>query len=178
MKQILFYATRRDIHLLLATVEREISLHYARTGIATSPNLTPLSRVADLPDLGQATAASAVACSSFLVSPRTVAFKVRRIIKSGFADCFAVDQLENPETVEFAPGGMWGEDVLLNGRIATASESETSQTLMKRFHTAIKQQFGKVKAFYVGPDARQLLNAGKRLTIAAQSSREFDLVLQ
>jgi hypothetical protein len=77
--------------------------------------------------------------------------------------------------VEFKPGGIWNEDVLLHGRIATASESQISQALMKRFQSAAKKTFSKVKAFYVGPKALVLLDSGKRLTISAQSPREFDL---
>jgi hypothetical protein len=89
-----------------------------------------------------------------------------------------VDQLRNPDSVTFTPAGIWDDDVILHGRVATASDSEASQALMRRFHVAIKKGFAKVKAFYVGPQAMELLKAGKRLTIAAQSPREFDLAAQ
>jgi hypothetical protein len=46
---------------------------------------------------------------------------------------------------------------------------------MKRFNAEIRKEFSKVKAFWVGPNALTLLNAGKRLTDASQSPREFDL---
>jgi hypothetical protein len=46
---------------------------------------------------------------------------------------------------------------------------------MKRFNSAVKKTFTKVKAFYVGPKALELLERGMRLTISAQSPREFDL---
>ena len=87
-----------------------------------------------------------------------------------------MDQLANPDTVTLTPGGVWTQDIVLYGRVATASDSKASQELMRRFACAIKKQFTKIRAFYVGPKARELLDKGKRLTIAAQSPRDFDLV--
>jgi hypothetical protein len=46
---------------------------------------------------------------------------------------------------------------------------------MKRFYTAIRKRFTKVRAFWVGPEALALLHAGKRLTAATQCPPEFDL---
>jgi len=90
-------------------------------------------------------------------------------------DRFAIDQLDNPDTITFTPGGVWKEDILLHGGIGTASQSKTSEALMKRFRTIVKKAFVKVQAFYVGPQAFELLRRGKRLTISAQSPQEFDL---
>jgi len=91
---------------------------------------------------------------------------------------FAIDQLKNPDTITFSPGGLWNNDILLHGRVATASQSKSSQALMKRFKAALQKTFVKVKAFYVGPQALMLLKNGQRLTISAQSPREFDLAIE
>jgi hypothetical protein len=72
---------------------------------------------------------------------------------------------------------MWNEEILLAGRVGTASNSEESQKLMKRFHSAIKRRFIKVKAYWVGHGALELLRSGNRLTIAEQSPREFDFTV-
>ena len=72
-------------------------------------------------------------------------------------------------------GGRWGEEVVLNGRVATVSGSDFAQELMKSFSRSFKKRFSKIKAFYVGLGASVLLDAGKRLTAAEQSHREFDL---
>ncbi len=88
---------------------------------------------------------------------------------------FCVDQLVNPDTIWFTPGGVWGEDFVLNGRVGTASDSDPSRYLMKRFDSAFKKRFRKIKAFLVGPGALAFLEAGKRLTAAVQSPRDFDL---
>jgi hypothetical protein len=86
-----------------------------------------------------------------------------------------MDQLLNPDTVRLIPAGLWGEDIVLAGMVDTVSDSPIAQELMKRFNSAFKIQFSKVKGYWVGPEALAFLNAGKRLTIAAQSPPEFDL---
>jgi len=87
-----------------------------------------------------------------------------------------VDQLVNPDTVVLNPGGVWRGDILLYGRVATVSGSAESQRLMRRFRAAIRSGFRQVRAFWVGPEALRMLHSGKRLTIAEQSPRGFDLV--
>ena len=78
--------------------------------------------------------------------------------------------------MEFRPGGQWNDDVVIHGRIATASETHGSQNLMKRFQAAVKRAFSKVRAYFVGQQALQLLENGKRLTMSVHSPREYDLV--
>jgi hypothetical protein len=177
MKQVLFFATREDLLRVIETVESRIELKFARSGIAAVPHVDIFMHGSDIPDLGKATAASAIACASFLAWTPEVSLRTRHVKRPGGTECFAIDQLENPDTIEFSPGGIWNDDVLLHGRVATVSESPASQALMKRFGAAIKKHFVKIKAFYVGPQAKVMLDAGKRLTISAQSPREFDLAL-
>jgi len=48
---------------------------------------------------------------------------------------------------------------------------------MARFRYRVQKMFVRLGAYHVGPKALDLLKAGKRLTIAEQSPREFDLIL-
>jgi hypothetical protein len=88
---------------------------------------------------------------------------------------YLFDQLENDASITFNPAGLWGNDLLLHGRLATVWDDEVSQTLMKQFAKPLRKSFRKIKAFWVGPEAEAMLDAGKRLTIGAQSPRDFDL---
>jgi hypothetical protein len=110
-----------------------------------------------------------------LVCDRATNVNVRAFKGNGGIDRFCVDQLLNPNTVTFTPAGVWNEDILLDGRVATVSQTPASQELMKRFQKAITKYFTKIRAFYVGPEAHAMLKAGKRLAIGADSPREFDL---
>jgi hypothetical protein len=175
MKRILFFATKEDILLILNAVEQKGPLRYVRMDHFTNPVYESFARGAEIPNLGKASAASAISCDSFLISESTVTTQVRPIKTAAGVERFCVDQLVNPDTVTFTPGGIWNEDILLHGRIATVSESQASQELMKRFRIALNKDFTKIKSFLVGPKALTLLKAGKRLTISAQSPQDFDL---
>src|SRR5262249_29500559 len=131
---------------------------------------------AQLPNLGRATAHSSVGCETYLVCNRETPVKLRRF-QTVHGTTICVDQLVNPDTVGFTPAGILNEGIVLHGRVATVSDSKPAQDLMRRFHSAIKKSFAKIKAFYVGPNARALWERGARLTISAQSPREFDLTV-
>ena len=175
MKQLLFFAADRDLIPVLQAVESRGPLKYVLVGYFDTEDLQTFPQGAELPNLGKATSESAVNNESFLVSHPELPIGMRRVHGLGNIDRFSVDQLANPDSVILTPGGMWNQDVLLYGRVATVSQTEVAQDLMRRFASAIRKQFIKINAFYVGPKARELFDAGKRLTIAAQSPRDFDL---
>jgi len=179
MKQIYFFGLKEDLVPMLELVESNGRLKYVRMGNFLKhefkESISVFDTGAGIPILGRATAESWVACESFLVCQRESPIILRSLQGSSSGERVCVDQLANSDSVEFKPGGIWNEDVLLNGRIATASESQISQALMKRFKAAIRKTFSKVRAFYVGPKALALLESGKRLTGAVQSPTEFDL---
>lgn len=175
MSQVLFFALKEDLLPVLELIESKGALKYARMGNFARHEIKDGISVFDtgvgIPNLGKASADSTAACEAFLVCKRETPVNLRPV--QGERVC--VDQLANPDSIEFKPGGIWNEDVILHGRIATASDSAISKALMKRFQAAVKKTFSKVKAFYVGPKALALLESGTRLTISAQSPREFDL---
>ena len=179
MTHILFFALREDLLALLELVEGKGPLKYTLMGNflrdEMKDGISIYDRGMGIPNLGRASADSSAACEAFLVCERDTPIKPRGV-QGNNGERVCVDQLANPDSVEFQPGGIWNEDVVLHGRIATASESQFSQALMKRFQYAAKKTFTKVKSFYVGPNALVLFELGKRMTIAVQSPREFDLV--
>jgi hypothetical protein len=175
MKQLQFYAVVGDLLPVLQAVEDRGPLKYVLTGNFTTPDLQTFLRGSQLPNLGKATCDSATGSDSFLVCQPELQIIVRHLPGTGGIERFCVDQLANPETVTLTPGGIWNEDIVLYGCVGTASGSEASQELMRRFAGAIKKQFTKIKAVYVGPKACELLDAGKRLTLAAQTPKDFDL---
>jgi hypothetical protein len=177
MAQTLFFAVKEDLLPMLEDVERRGPLDYVRTGDFSSPEYERYARGVDLPDLGKASRESASTSESFLVCVEGAPIYPRHLRGTDGPDRFFIDQLINPDTITFSSGGMWTEDILLYGSVGTASNSETSKLLMKRFRAAIRKHFRTIGAYYVGPGARKLLESGKRLTIAQQSPPQFDLIL-
>jgi len=175
MRHILFFALKEDILPVLEAAERVGPLKYVRMGNFLTPDFKEVSHGAEIPDLGKATMETASGSESYLVTEHEVAVHVRHITTPAGVKRYLLDQLFNPDTVTFTPAGIWNDDVVLHGRVATVSDSPIAQELMKRFSKAIRKHFTKVNAFWVGREALALLKAGKRLTISAKSPRDFDL---
>lgn len=193
-KNLYFYATRNDLLTVMRKVESEVAIKYVRFGHTASVPPESFSSAAQIPNLGTASHPSAGAGEKFLVCnaetiirPRQLkiltADDVKRFDANDEASPmqlvgvkrYAIDQLENPDTIAFNGGGMWEGHILLHGAFGTASESKVSLSLMRRFQTALRKTFVKVRAFYVGPEALTFLKSGGRLTMAVQSPPEYDL---
>ena len=172
-----FFATKRDLLPVLAEAESKEPLKYVRMGRFLSRVVEGYSCGADIPNLGIATSASAVGCDRFLICEPDLAINVHRVDQSDGVRSYHIDQLYNQDTITFLTGGLWKSDILLYSRFATvyASTSKTAKRLMHRFDYLVRKHFKKVGAYYVGSEAYNLLEAGKRLTIAEQSPRDFDL---
>jgi hypothetical protein len=178
MAQLLFFAVNEDLLALLDLVDAKGPLNYIRTGNFLADEikdgLTVYNTGVELPGLGLADGDASTLCASYLISERDTPINLRHF--QGFdAPRVCIDQLINPDTVTFKPAGIWKKDILINGDVGTASDSKGSQGLMRRFQAAIKKTYTKVRAFYVGPKARQMLDSGKRLCQAIQSPPEYDL---
>jgi hypothetical protein len=192
-----FYATREDLLAVTEEVESVMPIKYVRFGQTTKLPPKSFKSASEIPNLGIATNPSAVGCEKFLVCDSQVVIKARALKVLAEEDVnrsmienkssltrligqerFAIDQLVNPETICFRSGGLWNSEILLHGGIDTASQSKPSMALMKEFKKAIQRNFTKIKAFYVGLQALGLLKSGYRLTISAQSPKEFDLAME
>ena len=179
MPQIPFFALKDDLVTLLEAVEQNGELKYVRMGSFDEPTPDVFSRGVDLPSLGKATTESAATCEGFLVCAPHEPLVLRPVTQRAGSTKYYVDQLENPDTITFTPGGLWTKEVLLSGRVATVSAdfSQQSKRLLNRFRSVIENHFVRVRAYRVGPSALDFLKAGKRLTIAEQSPRDADLTL-
>jgi hypothetical protein len=177
MPQTQFFALRPDLLSVLEAVESRGPLKYVKSGRSLSPVSEQYDRGADIPDLGKAPCESAIGSDTFLVCEPGVSVRVEAVEQSDGVRSFHTNQLINPDTVTFSSGGIWTAGILLYGRVASCSNSPASKRLMNRFRSAIKKHFVRIGAYYVGPGALELLKDGKRLTIAEQSPREFDLTL-
>jgi len=176
MTQTLFYALAEDLAVLIKEVESVGSLHYLETGVFPAANVDRLKSALEIPQLGEATSDSGISSRAYLATLPSDSIELRRILLSSGNVAYAVDQLVNPDTVTFRPGGQRGVNSILHGMVGTVSDTDTSMNIMKRFRRAIRKRFRKVKAFYVGPAANEGLLQGMRLTQSLQSPPEFDLV--
>ena len=177
MSQSHFFATRLDLLPLLDFLERDQRIKYVRFDVYDHPGAPVHQRGIDIPSLGTADHESAEACTQFLVCHQDDDLLARRIDLYNGGVRYAYDQLINPNTIVFAPGGLWRENILLAGSFGSAPESDFSQRMMRRARSALRKRYRRINACYVGPEAEQLFLAGMRLTFAEQAPRDFDLTI-
>ncbi len=175
MKYVHIFALKDDIFPVLQLVESKGPIKYHRAGVFFENEIECFNAAADIPMLGIAAANSSTCCDRFLISARELEINFRPIQVRNVGLKLGVDQLWNADTVVLNAGGYWQEEVLLSGYVSTVSDTGPAQTLMKRFHSAIKKTFEKINIYHVGPNAARLLDSGKRLTDAVQCPSERDL---
>lgn len=174
-----FYATSDDLIQVFDGLERKHRVVYTRTGSFDSPNqdtfragrsISTLSSPAPHPNAG--------AGYTYLVTPEGVQVAIREIALHAGGVRYSVDQLINPVSITLTHGGFYAPDILLYGRVATCSDHPDAARLYRAFASSIAKFFPRVRAFYVGPQAMELLKKGCRLTIGADSPRDYDLAFE
>jgi len=174
--QIHFYATREDLEPAIRGIEAAASFRYALTGLHVTRAFPEYSSALEIPTLGRATGDSAVLCDAYLVVAREEKIAIREIRQNAGGTRHAVDQLINPRSIVFQPGGVRDGGVIIHGRAATTAQSKEAKEIFSLFRKWLKKSFEKRRAFYVGPAAMRLKEEGARLTMAVHSPREYDLV--
>lgn len=170
-----FFATRGDLIPIITEVERAAKLRYVQYGVYDKRVFPEFNSALDIPDLGRATDESAVACRKYLVIPQEAEVAVREMNRRMGGTGYFIDQLENPISVVFAPGGLFEKAVLLYGSVDTVSQGKEAQSIKGKFEYRLKKHFSKRGAYYVGSEAEQLRQQGFRLTGAVQSPPTLDL---
>ena len=172
-----FFATADDLLPVFSRVEAKRDLVYTLMGLFESRPAEAFTRGEELPTLRlPPQGRSTVACSAYLVTPAGVTVNVREVPQRAGGIRYAVDQLFNPDSIEVNHGGRPEPGVLLAGRVATCTGTEASAALCRAYANAMARTFTRVQSFWVGPEARELLAAGCRLTQSADSPPEYDLV--
>src|SRR5262245_14780046 len=127
--QIMFYATAPDLIGVLTKLERARPLQYTRTGMFDVERPQAYPSCSAIPDFGRAIHPTAVANPTYLVSTAGHEIHVRKVPQQAGGILFAIDQMANPDTIALSPGGRFGNDVILYGKIGTVSQSPISKDL-------------------------------------------------
>lgn len=148
---------------------------FALTGLFDEPKPNVFLSASLLPSLARPAASQSQACATYLITPVACQVSIRSVPQAAGAMKYAVDQLDNPDSASLTHGRLFVPGVLISGRIATASATPAAKKLFSAFSNAIGKLFRRVNAFYVGPEAYELLRQGCRLTFNADAPREYDL---
>ena len=175
-KQIHIFATRDDILPNIKSIESHRSLKYVRYEIYKKKNVPIYESLTEYKSLGANKTGDHNSGDCFIVVDREtdIHFQTKRILFVRTKTI--INQLTNPDSIVFQPGGIYKNKYLICGHIGTASDSARSFDLYKYFSKAIRKNFAKIESYYVGENALLLLKNGIRLiTMGIDEPIEYDL---
>lgn len=175
-KQLQFFATKSDLCSLLKNVEAKISIVYFRMGHVDDPIVEPCFSLLDDPSLGTEMYPDGARKAAYIVMAASEQIVIRKIQLRAGGVTYAIDQLSNPNSVVFAPGGKVEEVGLLSGSVSTVHDSVLSLDIFAIFSKQIKKEFSRIHSSYVGSEALIALESGARLAASLRSPVEYDLV--
>lgn len=170
-----FFATASDLLPGLKRFEQQESVQYVLTGLHDCRTPEVYASGAAIPNLGQAPSGHAISEPTFLVLRRTTTLVIREVPQQLGGVKFAIDQLLNPDSTVFWPGGLFARDALISGRIATNGMTDAARQLQQVMIRTVTKGFRKVRAFWLGPEAALMWESGARLTMAVQMPPDYDL---
>ena len=145
-------------------------------GLLEQPPSSSFKHGTQLPPLFPGAPGDSALCSpSYLVTYEGTKVRVRAVPQVAGGTRYAVDQLENQDSIEVTPTAWHSPDLLVHGRIATVSDSKPAKRMYGAFARALERHFKRINAVWVGPEAEAAWKRGARLAIGASSPREYDL---
>jgi len=168
-----------DIEKTIRDFESLIEIQYYRTGLLDSKNIPTYNSLFEAPNIGVALSGDWNRVDNYLITKKSTQLNIREVPQRTGEIKFAIDQMNNPKSIELKLGGIFKEkeNVIVGGRIATISEDSDSLELYKLLSTKIKKEFKNIGAFYVGKSAEEKLKIGWRLVTNEKSPKEYDLAL-
>jgi hypothetical protein len=178
VKYIFFFSAPSDIRPVLARFEANAPLKFVEMGTLATPDRKIYLEASKIPDPGISTHETGSLSKGYMVSHRdTMNHMERSEIKKTGEIRWNLFNADNEESVILGMAGLWKTGTLLPGSMATLHQTPVAQQLMKWFLLALKQEeFTKIRQWWVGREALQMLKDGRRLsTTAEQSPPDFDL---
>ncbi len=176
-RQTHIFATRSDLEPGLRKFEAEMRAKYARCGMFRDPIVDQFGSLTDWDGLGKNTTGNHITGECFLVVRMTTKLSVERVPQKDGGIRYGIDQLLNPDSITFLPGGIYDDQrILVCGHIGTASTTAASVALYKAFVKYVTKGFDRVGSYRVGPEALRLMDVGYRMvTISIGSPSGYDL---
>jgi hypothetical protein len=177
MKRVYFFVTPKDASALLSGFERALPVKFVKSGILDPADLKVFVHSDQIPSLGISTAETGSQSDAYLVLHRDAVHHVERFVDVDGNNKLAIYNGSNEDSAVLTVAGRWGGDVLLAGNFSTMHDTATARKLVRVFASTISRGgFVKLSMWWAGPEALEMLKAGKRLaTLAVQSPPEYDL---
>src|SRR4029077_6577782 len=148
-KQIHLFATRHDLEPGIRSIEARRPLKYALCGTSPSADARIWCSVLDVENLGKALKGNQSLCERYLVLQGDAELRIRSVAQSSGGTRHAVDQLHNPVSIVFQPGGTFRAGFLICGHIGTTSNPPDAVQLFREFSRSVTRKFRKHRDYFV-----------------------------
>ena len=152
---------------LLADVEAAAEVHFGVAG------LLDIDVVPVLPSLGRPEVS--LEGGTFLCQARAHSFASTAVPQRSGGVKYSVSQRENPHSVSIHCGTRVGCEFLSPGQIGTITGGAESLELFALVRKFVRKRFTRVQAYWVGPEAERMLDAGASLAISRKTPRGYHL---
>lgn len=179
-KQMTFFATKKDVLLIMERIENRFEIEYVVAGMFDSGTVTKYFTLKGVSDIGFTNFGSWISLDNrFIIVAKNTQINVREVPQRKGGTKFAIDLMHNPFAVELSTGGVYRRkhNILVAGRLAIMNDDGFSNQVYQAAFTEIKNSFRKINTCYVGGEAEEKLKEGWRLVTNEKSSKEYDLIL-
>jgi hypothetical protein len=176
LPSISFYATTEDLRLVLAAIESKCNVQYVECGLFDEAQRPVFRRLTTMESLGYAATGDSQSEPTYLVALDGTTINIRPVTQRRGGVRFAVDQLNNPGTIVFRPGGTYLDSAIICGMVGTTKDDPIAKQLHSAFSEGIRSRFVAMEGCWVGPGAVKRLREGARLTSAVVAPSDYDLV--
>ncbi len=174
-KQVLFWGTRSDVAPGLDRIEAKWPLVYCRCGLYTHPDPPVWRTWREIPNFGLPPRGSTRSDTNFLLLPSAHEIKFR-FGETNVGNRWYVDQLLNPRSVTFSPGGASEDGYVFPANPGTCKDEPESVQLYRGLCRELRKGFTKFNGCAVGPEALTLYRSGYRLiSMHIHEKPEYDL---
>lgn len=177
IKRVNFFCCKNDLLLMIQNIEKSLDVKYAAGGVYSSINDVRIyTTLLEYADLGTHKSGEHQD-GYFLIVEATSGITLDEFRLVDGSIRYSVNQLKNPGSIIFHPGGIYENRFLVHGQVSTISTSYIAQRLIKVFQKEIKRQCPKKNGtFYYSEGVKRLYDNGVRLiTISTKSPTEYDL---
>lgn len=176
-KQIFFYATNSDLNEVISNLESTSNIKYYKSGLLSNSETQPyISLLDEKPGITKA--GDNNQCASYLIIKADEEIVFRKVVQNNGEEKIAIDQMKNPCSVYFRPGGIFNPEMgIIEGKVGIISNDAKALELFKLISTEFKSKFLKFKGYMVGRNALECYRNGWRLTQNTNSPKDYDLKL-
>src|SRR5947209_8573169 len=132
-KSIHFFATKRDLELVLAAAESHRRIKYTQAGMFDSPEITTFTSGLNIANLGFAPSGDSNHEPFWLLTDADEKVEIKVVPQRTGGTRYGIDPGLNPESVVIWPGGVFQNTAIIAGQLATAMINPTSMALMNLF---------------------------------------------